>query len=111
MLFDTVARRSQQEYVRAEIRSQSAKRAGVESSVSFNCKTMDDIHKKSVGRKRHIAVDNNGRLLMVKLTKADIFNSSYPSCPGNKPPGAGQLKLLDSPNTICREGGYPALHL
>jgi transposase len=31
-----------------------------------------DAGKKIVGRKRHIAVDNDGRLLMVHLTSADI---------------------------------------
>ena len=28
--------------------------------------------KKTVGRKRHVAVDTDGRLLMVNLTPADI---------------------------------------
>lgn len=32
--------------------------------------------KKVVGRKRHIAVDTNGRLLMVNLTTADIADST-----------------------------------
>jgi len=32
--------------------------------------------KKIVGRKRHIAVDSNGRLLMVHLTTADIADST-----------------------------------
>lgn len=31
-----------------------------------------DAGKKVVGRKRHIAVDTDGRLLMVSLTPADI---------------------------------------
>jgi len=35
-----------------------------------------DAGKKIVGRKRHIAVDTNGRLLMVNLTPADIANST-----------------------------------
>ena len=36
-----------------------------------------DANKKIVGRKRHIAVDTNGRLLMmVNLTTADISNSA-----------------------------------
>lgn len=33
--------------------------------------------KKTVGRKRHIAVDADGRLLMVGLTTADISDSAY----------------------------------
>lgn len=32
--------------------------------------------KRAVGRKRHIAVDADGRLLMVNLTPADISNSA-----------------------------------
>ena len=32
--------------------------------------------KKIVGRKRHIAVDTDGRLLMVNLTPADISDSA-----------------------------------
>lgn len=35
-----------------------------------------DAGKKTVGRKRHIAVDTDGRLLMVKLTPADISDSA-----------------------------------
>ena len=35
-----------------------------------------DAHKKIVGRKRHIAVDTDGRLLMVNLTTADIADSA-----------------------------------
>ena len=35
-----------------------------------------DAGKKSVGRKRHIAVDADGRLLMVNLTTADISDSA-----------------------------------
>jgi transposase len=34
-----------------------------------------DANKKIVGRKRHIAVDTDGRLLMVNLTMADIADS------------------------------------
>lgn len=43
-----------------------------------------DAGKKIVGRKRHIAVDTDGRLLMVNLTTADISNS------------AGAQTILDS---------------
>ena len=35
-----------------------------------------DAAKKTVGRKRHIAVDTDGRLLMVNLTTADIADSA-----------------------------------
>ncbi|MGA4334005.1 IS5 family transposase, partial [Ralstonia nicotianae] len=35
-----------------------------------------DAAKKIVGRKRHIAVDTDGRLLMVNLTSADIADST-----------------------------------
>lgn len=35
-----------------------------------------DVGKKIVGRKRHIAVDTDGRLLMVNLTPADISDSA-----------------------------------
>ena len=35
-----------------------------------------DAGKKVVGRKRHIAVDTDGRLLMVHLTPADISDSA-----------------------------------
>jgi putative transposase len=43
-----------------------------------------DAGKKIVGRKRHIAVDTEGRLLMVNLTPADISDS------------AGAQKILDT---------------
>jgi len=35
-----------------------------------------DAAKKTVGRKRHVAVDTDGRLLMVNLTPADISDSA-----------------------------------
>lgn len=35
-----------------------------------------DAGKKIVGRKRHIAVDTDGRLLMINLTPADISDSA-----------------------------------
>lgn len=37
-----------------------------------------DAGKKIVGRKRHIAVDTDGRLLMVNLTTADISDDAVP---------------------------------
>ena len=43
-----------------------------------------DAGKKIVGGKRHIAVDTDGRLLMVNLTTANsegLFNSSRGECP------------------------------
>ena len=43
-----------------------------------------DADKKVLGRKRHIAVDTDGRLLMVNLTTADISDS------------AGAQKILDA---------------
>ncbi len=36
-----------------------------------------DAGRKIVGRKRHIAVDTDGQLLMVNLTAADISDSAY----------------------------------
>ncbi|MFT9088939.1 MAG: IS5 family transposase [Acetobacter okinawensis] len=54
--------------------------AGVIDSQSIkapNAKTRGyDAGKKVVGRKRHIAVDTDGRLLMVNLTPADISDSA-----------------------------------
>ena len=35
-----------------------------------------DADKKIVGRKRHIAVDTDGRLLMINLTTADLSDSA-----------------------------------
>jgi transposase len=46
-----------------------------------------DADKKITGRKRHIAVDTDGRLLMVNLTTADISDS------------AGAQKILDAIRT------------
>lgn len=37
-----------------------------------------DAGKRALGRKRHIAVDTEGRLLMVNLTTADIADSAGP---------------------------------
>lgn len=53
----------------AVIDSQSVKAPAAESR-GF------DANKKIVGRKRHIAVDTDGRLLMVNLTTADISDSA-----------------------------------
>jgi len=51
-----------------------------------------DAAKKVVGRKRHIAVDTDGRLLMVNLTTADISDST--------PPIAAALRMLA--NSGCK---------
>jgi transposase len=52
------------------IDSQSVKAPGPGGSRGY------DAGKKIVGRKRHIAVDTDGRLLMVHLTPADISDSA-----------------------------------
>jgi transposase len=52
------------------IDSQSVKAPGPGASRGY------DAGKKIVGRKRHIAVDTDGRLLMVHLTPADISDSA-----------------------------------
>ena len=53
-----------------------------------------DAGKKIVGRKRHIAVDTDGRLLMVSLTTADISDSA-----GAQPVS----KFASSSVTLCRK--------
>ncbi len=59
---------------------EASRSAGVIDSQSIkapNAKTRGyDAGKKIVGRKRHIAVDTDGRLLMVNLTLADISDSA-----------------------------------
>ena len=62
--------------------------------------------KKIVGRKRHIAVDTDGRLLMVHLTPADISDS------------AGAQAILDAIRTrwpwvkhLFADGAYDRLKL
>jgi putative transposase len=54
--------------------------AGVVDSQSVKAPSAEvrgyDAGKKVVGRKWHIAVDTNGRLLMVNLTPADIADST-----------------------------------
>ena len=52
-----------------------------------------DSSKKVLGRKRHIAVDTGGRLLMVNLTSADISGSAGLSCRRN----AGGMSSKASP--------------
>ncbi|WP_081482862.1 IS5-like element ISGdi2 family transposase [Gluconacetobacter diazotrophicus] len=65
-----------------------------------------DAGKKIVGRKRHIAVDTDGRLLMVNLTPADISDS------------AGAQMILDAIRKRCpwvkhlfADGAYDRLQL
>ena len=78
-----------------------------------------DAGKKIVGRKRHIAVDTDGRLLMVNLTPADISDSAgaqaildgirHPAIrrperlPGSAAPMGGRTHLrLDDPLAASR---------
>jgi len=42
-----------------------------------------DDGKKIIGSKRHIAVDTDGRLLMVNLTTADVSDSASASATRN----------------------------
>ena len=62
--------------------------AGLVDSQSINAVSAEargyDADKKVVGRKRHIAVDTDGRLLMVRLTPADLAES------------AGEVMILDA---------------
>ena len=65
-----------------------------------------DAGKKIVGRKRHIAVDTDGRLLMVNLTPADISDS------------AGAQMILDGvrkrwpwPKHLFADGAYDRTQL
>jgi transposase len=59
-----------------------------------------DAAKRIVGRKRHIAVDTDGRLLMVNLTPADIADSTGAQAilDGDPPP----LALGQAPVRRCR---------
>lgn len=54
-----------------------------------------DAAKKTVGRKRHIVVDTDGRLLMVNLTPADISDST------------GAQMILDGIRKRCKRCGSP----
>ena len=65
-----------------------------------------DAGKKIVGRKRHIAVDTNGRSLMVNLTPADIADST------------GALAILEAQKQrwpglkhLFADGAYDASHV
>ena len=65
---DRERERREQSPTAAVVDSQSIKAPAAESRGI-------DAGKKVVGRKRHIAVDTDDRLLMVNLTTADIFDS------------------------------------
>ena len=55
-----------------------------------------DAAKKVVGRKRHIAVDTDGRLLAVKITRADVQDQDGGSRWLRWPPIFGQLAMRGS---------------
>lgn len=65
---------------RARVGREASPSAGVVDSQSVKApmaaKRGYDAGKKVVGRKRHIAVDTDGRLLMLNLTTADISDSA-----------------------------------
>jgi putative transposase len=69
LMFDRERGNREQSPSAAVIDSQSIKAPAAE-------KRGFDAGKKVVGRKRHIAVDTDGRLLMVNLTIADISDSA-----------------------------------
>ena len=56
-----------------------------------------DAAKKIVGRKRHIAVDTDGRLLMVNLTTADIADSAGAQRFSTPSASAGPGSSISSP--------------
>lgn len=60
-----------------------------------------DAAKKVVGRKRHIAVDTDGRLLAVKITTADIQDQD-----GGIPLVKSLVRLCPWIKTIVVDGGY-----
>ena len=64
---------------RGRARREASPSAGVIDSQSVRVPQAEtrsyDAGKKIVGRKRHMAVDTHGRLLMVNLTTADISDS------------------------------------
>ena len=70
--------------------------------------------KKIVGRKRHIAVDTDGRLLMVNLTPADISDSAggqmiLDAIRKRWPWSSGPFFLKSSPTARC-EAAPPPWH-
>lgn len=60
-----------------------------------------DAAKKVVGRKRHIAVDTDGRLLAVTITTADVQDQV-----GGIPLVKGLVKLCPWIKTVVVDGGY-----
>ena len=66
---------------REQVRREASPSAGVADSQTVKApapgaKRGYDAAKKTVGRKRHVVVDTDGRLLMVNLTPADISDSA-----------------------------------
>ena len=72
------------------IDSQSVKAPGAEARGY-------DAGKKIVGRKRHIAVDTDGRLLMINLTTADISDSAGAQMILDRSASAGPGSSISSP--------------
>jgi len=60
-----------------------------------------DAAKKVVGRKRHIAVDTDGRLLAVRITSADVQDQA-----GGIPLVRRLVKLCPWIKTVVVDGGY-----
>lgn len=60
-----------------------------------------DAAKKVVGRKRHIAVDTDGRLLAVRITTADVQDQA-----GGIPLVRRLVKLCPWIKTVVVDGGY-----
>ena len=60
-----------------------------------------DAAKKVVGRKRHIAVDTDGRLLAVRITSADVQDQT-----GGIPMVRRLVKLCPWIKTVVVDGGY-----
>jgi len=60
-----------------------------------------DAAKKVVGRKRHIAVDTDGRLLAVKITRADVQDQD-----GGIPLVKRLVRLCPWIKTVVVDGGY-----
>ena len=58
----------------------------------------NDANKKITGRKRHIAVDTDGRLLVVNLTSASSSDSA-----GAASSGCTQIALALAQATVCRQ--------
>ena len=59
-----------------------------------------DAHKKIVGRKRHVAVDSDGRLLLVNMTPANVADSTG----GANDPGCDVPQVAISKTFFCRQG-------